>query len=438
MTRMPIAAALAAILAALAAATGSIAGAPDPARAQQQRQQLRLTASSSDRGWVTLTVAGGVDGATVEVAEQIGARRSPIASLSLRGGVAELRRAARWSCDRRERRFVATAAGPDGAAIDTATASITTPSCAKRLRATVVPAQVRPGGLAAVRITDSWGFGGVSTIVCVRARKGTPRPPRRSCRRLKLAAGSPALRARVRLARPGHWTITAGGLGSARPTFARQVEVTARPRLRILVTGDSMIFGLYEALARDLRGRAIVEGDPHPGRGLTTPRFLDWPAHARRSARTSRPDVTIVLVGAADAGYPLRTPTGETVPCCEPSWVAAYGRRVRGMMRSYIRGGRGLVYWVLLPAPRSSVKANVIAAENAGVRLAGHGLGDGATVIDRIADVLTPGEQYSDSIVVGASRHVVRDEDGVHLAAPGIRIAADILTGTLRRDGLLP
>jgi hypothetical protein len=255
---------------------------------------------------------------------------------------------------------------------------------------------------------------------------------------MHLVGGSATRRARVRLTRPGHWTITAGGLGAARPTFARQVEVTARPQLRILVTGDSMIFGLYEALGRDLRGRATVEGDPHPGRGLTTPRFLDWPAHARRSARTWRPDVTIVLVGAADAGYALRTPAGEAAPCCGPSWVAAYGRRVRGMMRSYIRGGRGLVYWVLLPAPRSSAKANVVAAENAGVREAGHGLGDGATVIDRIADVISPGERYADSIIVGAIRRVVRDEDGVHFAAPGIRIAADILTGTLRRDGLLP
>jgi hypothetical protein len=432
MTHKHIAATAVAIVAALAGASASIAGAPEPAPGQL----LRLTASSDERGWVTLTAAG-ADATTVEVAEQIGERRRTIASLSPRGAVAELRRAARWSCERRERRFVATAAGPGGA-VDSATASIATPSCARRLRATVVPAQVPPGGVAAVRIADTWGFGGVSTIVCARAPARARSAPRRSCRRLRLAPGSPTRRARVRLARRGRWTITAGGLGSARPTFARGVQVTERPRLRVLVTGDSMIFGLYEALGRDLRGRALVKGDPHPGRGLTTPRFLDWPAHARRSARTWHPDVTIVLVGAADAGYPLPAPGGDMVACCEPGWVAAYGRRVRGMMRSYIRAGHGAVYWVLLPAPRSPVKANVIAAENAGVREAASGLGDGATVIDRVADVLSPGARYADSIIVGASRRVVRAEDGVHLAAPGIRIAADILTGTLRRDGLLP
>ena len=72
-----------------------------------------------------------------------------------------------------------------------------------------------------------------------------------------------------------------------------------------------MIFGLFETLAADLGERATVLGDAHPGRGITTPGgFLDWPAHARRSARTGRPDVTVVLVGAADAGYPLATGGG--------------------------------------------------------------------------------------------------------------------------------
>ncbi len=427
--------AVAAIVAGLAGAAAPVAGALAPAPAPQPL--LRLSAAGGETGWISLTVSG-PDGATVDVAEQVGARRRPVRRLALDGATAELRHAARWRCERRERHFVATAtatADAAGGRIEAATASVTTPSCAHRLRVAVVPEQVRPGGAAVVRIADAWGFGGISARVCARS------PPQRtsagSCRRLRLAPGSRTRRARVRLARPGRWRITVAR-GTERRPFSRQIEVGARPRLRILVAGDSMIFGLFEALGTDLRARADVHGDAHPGQALTTPHSLDWPAHARVSARATRPDVTIMLVGAAGDGYPLRTPAGETVPCCEAGWIAAYARRARGMMRTYARGGRGLVYWVLPPAPRGAAAANIVRAENAAAREAGRGLGESVAVIGRIADVLTPLGTFAESIVVGGRRRVVRDSDGVHLTAPGIRVATNILTARLRLDGLLP
>jgi hypothetical protein len=239
----------------------------------------------------------------------------------------------------------------------------------------------------------------------------------------------------VALTRPGRWRITVG-FGPLRAPFARDVLVRRRARQRILVTGDSMILGLFEALGRKLGDRAAVQGDPHPGRGITTPGHFDWTGHARRSARAARPDVTVVFVGAADAGYPLRTLSGATVSCCEPAWVAAYARRVRRMMRSYARAGTGLVYWVLLPAPRSAAKARVFGAENSGVRRAAHGEESGVKVVDRIATVLTPHGRFGDRIVLAGRPQVVRDADGLHLSPAGIDIAADILLDALRTDGL--
>jgi len=48
----------------------------------------------------------------------------------------------------------------------------------------------------------------------------------------------------------------------------------------------------------------------------------------------------------------MRTRSGASVACCHASWVTEYARRVESMMRSYLRGGRSLVYWLTLPAPR--------------------------------------------------------------------------------------
>jgi hypothetical protein len=350
--------------------------------------------------------------------------------MTLVDGAGERRHLARWRCSPRKRHFVATLRGPADQPPRTATVTITTPSCAHRLRLIVVPARVRPGKSVTVRLADTWRFGGVGATLCAR-----PDGRHTRCTRLRLARGRPAARKSIALSAPGTRTIAVG------TTFGQRLEgrvaVRDNARLRVLVTGDSLIFGLFESLAGDLGARGAVVGDPHPGRGITTPGFLDWPLHARRTARDDRPDVTVVLLGYADAGYPLIASSGETVDCCEAPWVAAYATRVSSMMASYLRDGRGLVYWVLLPAPRSPRKAVVTRAQNAGVRLAGREFVDGVRVIARVADILAPQGRYQDAIEVDGRVQVIRDDDGVHLAAPGIRIATDVLRETLRRDGLL-
>ncbi len=61
-----------------------------------------------------------------------------------------LRRFARWTCPERKRRFTVTQPGPDGAVL-TAEASVTTPSCSRRLEF-VAPRRVRADlPVAAVR-----------------------------------------------------------------------------------------------------------------------------------------------------------------------------------------------------------------------------------------------------------------------------------------------
>lgn len=422
MWRARIAVATAAFLAALAPATGGTAAATDP-------DGLSLTVAAGDPGWISFAASGPQTG-SVDVRELLGRRSVRVARLSLRDGTAERKRGAAWRCSPRARRFSATLRGR--AAARSAKAQITTPSCADRLRMIVVPARLRPGGVATVRVIDTWRLGGIGARICAR-----PDGNEKHCTAVRIRPGSAKARTTVRLEAPGHRAIALSSASGQR--LDARVDVREDARVRLLVTGDSMIVGLFEALAGDLATTGTVIGDPHPGRGITTPGgFLDWPAHARRSARTDHPDVTVVLLGAADAGYPLSSPSGELVPCCDPPWVAEYARRVSSMMAAWMREGRGLVYWVLLPAPRSPTKARVATAENQAVRLAARDFDEGVTVIASVADILTPDDEYHETIEFGGRSQVVRDADGVHLAAPGIRIAADIIGETLRADGLLP
>ncbi len=409
------------------AGVAALAVAIAPARGSAGGDSVRLTASGDELGWISLVVRG-PDDARVELRELQGAGSARIAILTLRSGSSERPRAARWRCDRRTRRFTVRTLGAD---VKTAAATITTPSCEDRLRMIVVPGHVRPGQAVSVRVSDTWRLGGIAATICARpAADATP------CRRVSLPSGARTRRARVTLTRPGERTITLRSEFGQR--VATPVDVRPGARVRVLVTGDSLIGGMSAVLAADLGDRATVVDDSHPGRGITTPGgFLDWSAHARRVSRTERPDVTIVVLGSADGGYPLAAASGEPVPCCEPQWVSAYAVIASGMMTSFLRDGRGLVYWVLLPAPRSPLKARVLSAENDAVREAGGDHADGVRVIERVAGVLSPGNRFVESISVDGREVVVRDPDGVHLTVGGIRIAIDILKQSLLADGLL-
>jgi len=409
------------------AAAGCLWPASGASLAFADRAGLTLTATANETGWIALAAGGPADG-IVDVHELVDGGEAPVAMLSLGDGRETRAHAARWRCAARERRFVARLRGDDAA--QPVAAAITTPSCADRLRLIVVPGQLRPGASATVRVADSWGFGAVAARLCAR-----PRGNRTRCTTVRLRRGRRTLRTRVRLFARGSRTIALTSRHGQH--LEGRVEVRRDARLRLLVTGDSMIYGLYEVLGRELGAAAVVRGDPHPGRGITTPGALDWTAHALRSARIERPDVTAVFLGSADAGYALPTPSGGLVPCCDRAWIAAYASRASSMMGSYLRSGRSLVYWLLLPAPRSAVKARVTSAENDAVRLAAADHPDGVRVIARLADIVSPGGRYREAIELDGRRRVVRDPDGVHLASAGIDIAAKILDDALRGDGLL-
>ena len=212
-----------------------------------------------------------------------------------------------------------------------------------------------------------------------------------------------------------------------------------RPRqLRLLATGDSMIQVVDEYLKAGLAQRraTIVHSDAEISTGISKLGMLDWLRKARGQATGFKPDVTVMFLGAND-GFPMKTPSGASVSCCDAGWVTEYSRRVAAMMRSYLRGGRSLVYWLTLPAPRGGNFVRVFSAVNRAIRRAASRVGDRARVID-LVPVFTPGNRFRQSVTYRGRTVDARQPDGVHLSRAGAQIAASLVIDRMRADGALP
>jgi len=252
---------------------------------------------------------------------------------------------------------------------------------------------------------------------------------------VRLAPGQVKLRMYVRLPRSGRWTVSLRRAQEA-TTLRRSVQVSSGARHRILVTGDSMVYGIIDVLERTVRrSGGVLKGDPHPGSGITKPFLLKWPEHARASARAQKPDATVVFLGAAVDTFPLVI-GGEKVECCGPAWVAEYVRQLRLMMASYLRGGSALVYWVLLPAPRDAGRVASHHAINSAIVQAAATFADGIRTVD-IGSVISPGGVYREKAMYRGRRKLIREPDGIHLANAGIHLATEYIERVMRRDGMV-
>ena len=300
-----------------------------PAQAQEP---LALAAGAAETGYVDLTLHA-TPGVPVTIAEAGG---PPLATLTPTAPDTRIRRAVPWRCDRRMRRFVATAA--DGT---TAGAEVRTPSC-RRGRGAPRRAGAGPGARSACRVTDRWGLGGGDP----RCASGRPAGPG-SCKAAPSAGRAAARRAAARAARR---------LARARPRAVADVTRPRRARRARPAAGADAGHGrLDDPAARRVPAHAAARDAGCASRasraistGISKPGLLDWPAHARAPGRAP---------AAGRDGDVHRAPTTDSRwaarPCCGDAWVAEYARRVRAMMEAYARGGRGRVYWLALPAPRA-------------------------------------------------------------------------------------
>jgi lysophospholipase L1-like esterase len=381
---------------------------------------VTLAADASRTGEIALLSAG-PEGTRVEFFERVAAdKRVPLGTATVGPtGLVVLARAARWRCDRVVRNFAARGTTPAGE-VSRLRYSLRTPSCRNRL-SIHAPRKIALGAAVGLRVRDTWRLGGVRARVCASRAGG-----KAICRPVSIARGAGVAERSVRPGRRGVWRFEVR-LGRHRSAVRVGVGVAGPPRRTrplVLATGDSTIQGIDGNLADRLPPRVRVVPDFYPASGITRPVTAEWPYwpdRARRQALERLPRLTVVSIGAVD-GHPMTVAGIVRVECCGEVWVEEYARRVREMMVAYARGGSGRVLWLTLPRPRTDALARVTAAVNASVRQAAAGYPHARVVsLDR---VFTPGWSYRDHMRAGAGRVRVRESDGIHLTAPGTRLAA--------------
>jgi hypothetical protein len=420
------------LLALLAGGSGSMAHAAAPVARENpcDRPDVdnHLVADATQTGIISLRFYNAY-GSRVTFFECRGTRAKRLGSSSVvpdpvTAPPTALNGAVTWSCERLVRRFAAVTKLPDGT-IAYGAYSVRTPSCATRFELRVPP-RVAPGRVVRVRVVDRWGIGGIRTRLCTAPAKGAP-----TCRTVALPRAVAVVTSRFRVTTRGRWNVELRVDGTRTRAFVRAgggAVARAVTPPAVLTTGDSTMQGIDSFLTDELGDAATVHSDVMPGSGVS--RGLYWTRHARSQTKRLRQRVTVISVGAATDGMPLATPSGAMAECCGEPWIAAYASRVREMMHTYLRGGRGRVFWLTPPLPRYGPRAAITSGVDAAVVRAATGLA-GVTVV-RIDRMFAP-KGYSETIRYRGRDVAVRESDGVHLNVAGTAIAAAILAPYVRQ-----
>ncbi len=137
---------------------------------------------------------------------------------------------------------------------------------------------------------------------------------------------------------------------SAAALAAPQGVSAPRPH-SVLLIGDSLSIGLGKQLERLFDGRkdVVFSRRGKVSSGLARPDFFDWEQNLEDLAKTQRPDVVIIMIGAND-NKALTGDDGKAVYFDDPAWDALYAEkasRLLSICRAYNPGVR--IYWVGAP-----------------------------------------------------------------------------------------
>ncbi|MGH3411764.1 MAG: hypothetical protein ACRDPH_01620 [Marmoricola sp.] len=305
------------------------------------------------------------------------------------------------------------------------------PSGAGRLTVRAA-ARGRVGTTLAFHVADRGASGTDRTAMrlCVTAPGGIP-----ACRRASLGPGQTSETIRIALPRPGRWSVAIGAASGR--TVVRRIWASHRGgRVALLAAGDSEMQILDSMLGQDLGSHRVrVTSDARISTGLTNSFYFDWQREARRQAAATRPDVSVVYIGAND-GYSVDGPDGKPVQCCGQAWRQGYANLAARMMSTLLRGQAGRVYWSLLPAPRPANFHSLFDAVNAGIRLAAARFPGRVSLIDLNA-FFTPGDRYRDTMSYRGRSFTIHESDGIHISAAADAVAAQLVLRRLTADHII-
>ena len=402
----------------------AVAACMPAAPALAQEPTTAFAADSTQLGVISL-LFWGAQGADVRYFERVGDKLEPLGTArSATGAATILKDATTWSCDRLRRRFEARVALPDGSRAK-GTYGLRTPSCAQRFRIEA-PEHVSPGALARVRVVDRWNIGGIRLRLCI-----TPPEADRACKTLALRRAVAVASRRFRVQQRGRWHVDLRVRDHrVRRDIAVGDDTDVRPVAlpTVLATGDSTMQGIDSYLSDELLESATLRSDVQLGSAISRGAF--WTEHAAVQTRRLRQRVSVISIGAAFDGFPLAPPDGVKVECCAEPWVALYAARVRTIMQTYLRRGRGRVFWLTPPVPRDPVRLTITSAITIAIERAAAGL-EGVKVI-RVDELFSPAGTYTEIIRYRGRDVRVRDADGVHLNISGTAIMARLLAPQIR------
>lgn len=397
--------------------------------------------ATGEKGYIRLGILGDMSMTDVHVGELVDGVYEEIEPLTLdyfgtyEGygdlGRATVEQAARWRCDRLARTFLAYGTNAMGVR-EQSDFYVRTPSCENRMRLTV-PLHAASHKPVKVVLTDTFQRGAVGGRLC----RKPPHVPAR-CTQLRVPTGASRTTTTFTPPRDGYWRIS---LRSREQKIERTVAVGVKPRAKdiaalpeILATGDSLMQGLDAVLEDRLTNEATVDTSVHIGTGLTKKLLVDWRTLPGKQVRALHPKATILFLGAND-GQTIRNRAGQWVACCGQAWQDEYTLRARRAMKTYIQGGKGLLYWLAIPASKDPRRDELFAAVNHALARAAKGLRN-VRVLDMVS-LFTPGGIYRDSMPYHGHMVRVRQSDGIHLSGAGANIAANFVIDELEKDGVL-
>jgi hypothetical protein len=311
--------------------------------------------------------------------------------------------------------------------------ALETHGVAGRSRALVVATiarTARAGGEVSIAVEDRVTTGNLPLTICA-----TPPGATTACKQLSLPPGQNRRVVHIAVPRPGGWRFAV----SSKLGYSTSTTVWVSPpggSIRVLAAGDSEMMMLDQYLAADLAPHRVnVTNDARLGTGLTLTYAFHWETHARQEAAAVRPDATVMFIGANDA-YLVYGAGGRQIYCCGSAWSVGYAKLVAQMMRSYMRGNAGRVYWFVLPTPRPPREKYLFDGVNAGIRLAAKEFPGRVALIDTNA-FFTPHDQYRNYMTYHGHGFTIHQPDGIHLTSVSDLYAAALVVNQMLADRVI-